>query len=165
MHYVIMLLGVVGAVVFVVAVFVAFRMSAQSGAEALKPFISSRSSISTPEVIEQYVGGLRVALSFGSIFYPPLSAKLLITEDRLILTPSIFLLSVCLPTWAIDFKNIPLIENTGDGIRVFASSNSEAFTFVTSRYLEILQELNKKSVTIHWDVIHKAYWTGKRHEQ
>lgn len=157
--------GVVFGIAFAIAILVAFRMSAQLGAESLRHFTSRRSQLKALGTNKKFIGGLRICIAFGSVFYPPMTANLIVCEDELILTPSILAASIFLPTWAVPFSDICLVENAGNGVRVFVKQNSEAFTFISSRFLEVLQALNDKSVPVQWNVVKASYWTGKRLER
>lgn len=85
-----------------------------------------------------FIGGLRVARSFGSITYPAFATSLILAIDELILTPSVFIVSLYMSTWTVPLKSISRIENVEKGVRVYTDPNSEAFTFFTHHYVEIL---------------------------
>ncbi|NNN21561.1 MAG: hypothetical protein HKL80_06105 [Acidimicrobiales bacterium] len=161
-RYLIMAVGVILGTMLAVGILASFQLFAQFGAESLFPFRSRAHSANVLKSCEFYFGSLRIALSFGSIFYSPFTSRLILAKNELMLAPSVFVVSLILPTWNMPLENISIFENTGDGLRLYTDPNSGAFTFITSRYLEILQALREKFVAVQWNVVQSSLRTGKR---
>ena len=129
-----------------------------------KQYLSKYGSIRSKHYIVRRFGGLRIALGFGSAFYPIGVAKCIADENMVAVGPSNIFFSLLLRTFIIPLSDIEKIENSGDGIRVITIGGSELLTFVCSNVQDLLLFFVAQGVIVNKEIVRSSYWTGKKRQ-
>jgi hypothetical protein len=152
--------GVIFAAAFVVAVSRVAYISSGFG----RRFVCHRSVARTPDALLDRLGGIGIPLSVQFARLPRPLARLTVVNGAVELGASFALLSLVLPTWSIPIPFVITVENTGRGIRLWASQSKKPLIFSCGRSESVLQILQSTGIRVEWERRPNTPWrnVGRR---